>query len=167
MENFKILNKALANMTTFGKEQLIGEPDKLISGDEFAEMLGVSEETVRQRLQAGTLIAIAIVSAGRERGCGLPVFQTWDGIAGAPMEQVLKAIGYEGPGKDVDAADAFQFFVGRNDLLGGFTPVEVLTGAGMPDPDDIEAAEFLAKPDQERLEFVISVAHALMEARDA
>ena len=144
-ENLKLLNKALANMTTFGKKQLIDEPDKLIPGDEFAEMLGVSEETVRQRLQAGTLIAI--VSAGRERGCGLPVFQTWDGIAGAPMEQVLKAIGYEGPGKDVDAADAFQFFVGRNDLLGGLTPVEVLTGAGMPDPDDIEAAEFLAKPD--------------------
>jgi hypothetical protein len=165
VENLKLLNEASANMVTFEKNQLIDEPEKLISGNELAEMLGVTEEVVQKRLQAGKLIAI--LRDGGERGCGLPIFQAWDGIAGAPLEQVLKAIGYEGPGKDVDAADAFQFFVGRNDLLGGSTPVEVLTGAGVHDPDDIEAAEFFGKPDQERLEFVISVAHTLAEARDA
>lgn len=165
MENLVITNEALTDMATTVAKQLVGEPGKLISGSELSEMLGVSEEAVRQRLQAGKLIAI--LSAGRERGRGFPIFQAWDGIAGAPLEQILKALDYEGPGKAVDAAGAFQFFVSRNDLLGDFTPVEVLTGAGVPDPDDVEAAEFLAKPHQERLEFVTSVARALVEAHDA
>ncbi len=165
MENLVITNEALTDMAATVAKQLVGEPGKLISGNELAQMLGVSEEAVRQRLQAGKLIAL--LSAGRERGRGFPIFQAWDGIAGAPLEQILKALGYEGSGKAVDAADAFQFFVSRNDLLGDFTPVEVLTGAGVPHPDDMEAAEFLAKPHQERLEFVTSVARALVEARDA
>lgn len=156
---------ALTQLATTVTRELVGEPGKLISGNEIAQILGVSEEAVRQRLQGGKLIAI--LSEGRERGRGFPVFQTWEGITGAPLEQVLKALGYEGPRKAVDAADAFQFFVGRNELLGGFTPVEVLTGAGVPDQDDFEAEEFLAKPHADRLEFVTSVARALAEARDA
>lgn len=162
MENLMLTNEALTDMATTVAKQLVGEPGKLISGSELAEMLGVSEEAVRQRLQAGKLIAI--LSAGRERGRGFPIFQAWDGIAGGPLEQTLKALGYEGPGKAVDAADAFQFFVSRNELLGDLTPVEVLTGAGVSDPDDVEAAEFLTKPHQERLEFVASVARATAQA---
>lgn len=149
-------------MATSVARQLVGEPGKLVSGTDIAEMLGVSEEAVRQRHQAGKLIAI--LSQGRERGRGFPIFQAWDGITGAPLEQILKALGYEGPGKAVDGADAFQFFTSRNELLGGFTPVEVLTGAGVPDPDDAEATEFLAKPHQERVDFVASVARAFAEA---
>lgn len=155
---------ALTTLATNVTRELVGEPGKLISGNDLARMLGVSEEAVRQRLQAGKLIAI--LSDGRERGRGFPVFQAWAGIAGVPLEKVLKAFGYEGPGKTVDAADAFLFLVSRNDLLGDFTPVEVLTGAGLF-PQDIEAEEFLAKPYQERLAFVISVAQSIAEARDA
>lgn len=156
---------ALTQLATSVTRELVGEPGKLVSGNELAQMLGISEEAVRQRHQAGKLIAI--LTEGRERGRGFPIFQAWEGIAGATLEQVLKAIGYDGPGSSVDAAEAFQFFVSRNELLGGFTPVEVLTGAGLPDPEDIEAAEFLAKPYQERLEFVTNVARSLAEARDA
>lgn len=156
---------ALTQLATSVTRELVGEPGKLVSGNELAQMLGVSEEAVRQRHQAGKLIAI--LTEGRERGRGFPIFQAWEGIAGATLEQVLKAIGYDGPGSSVDAADAFQFFVSRNELLGDFTPVEVLTGAGLPNPEDIEAAEFLAKPYQERLEFVTNVARSLAEARDA
>lgn len=165
VENLVITNEALTDMATTVARQLVGEPGKLISGGEIAEMLGVSEEAVRQRHQAGKLIAI--LSAGRERGRGFPIFQAWDGIAGAPLEQIVGALGYEGPGqgKAVDAAEAFQFFTSRNELLGGFTPVEVLTGAGVPDADDMEAVEFLAKPHEERVEFVTSVARAMAEVR--
>lgn len=164
LADLMITNEALTDMATVVANQLVGEPGKLISGGEIAKMLDVTEEAVRQRLQSGKLIAV--LGAGRERGRGFPIFQAWAGIAGAPLEQILKALAYEGPGKSVDAADAFQFFVNRNDLLGNFTPVEVLTGAGLPGPDDVEAAEFLAMPHQKRLEFVTSVARSLAAARN-
>lgn len=165
MRNLVITNESLMDMASTMVMQLVGNPGKLVSGNDLAQMMGVSEEAVRQRLRAGKLIAI--LTAGRERGRGFPIFQAWSGIAGAPLEQILKAMGYNDPGKAVDAADAFQFFIGRNDLLSNFTPVEVLTGACVSHPADTEAAEFFAKPHQERLEFVTSVARTLFEAHDS
>lgn len=159
VENLVATNEALADMANTMAKQLVGEPGKLISGSEIAEMLGVSEEMVRLRHRDGKLIAI--LSAGRERGRGFPIFQAWDGVAGAPLEQIFKALGYEGPGQNVDAAQVFQFFIARNEFLGGFTPVEVLTGAGVTEPDDAEAAEFLSKPHEQRVEFVVDLAHAV------
>lgn len=165
LEQLMISNELFKDMATAVVKQMVGNPGELISGNALAQMLGISEEAVRQRLQAGKLIAI--ISAGRERGRGFPIFQAWEGIAGAPLEQILRAMGYQGPGGAVDAADAFLFFTGRNDLLGNFTPVEVLTGAVVADPADIEAFEFMAKPHQDRIEFVTKVARALLEARGA
>jgi hypothetical protein len=165
LEQLMISNELFTEMATAVVKQMVGTPGKLISGNALAQMLGISEEAVRQRLQAGKLIAI--ISAGRERGRGFPIFQAWEGIAGAPLEQILRAMGYQGPGGAVDAADAFLFFTGRNDLLGNFTPVEVLTGAVVADPADIEAFEFMVKPHQDRIEFVTKVARALLEARGA
>jgi len=165
LEQLVISNELFTDMATAVVKQMVGTPGKLISGKELAQLLGISEEAVRQRLQAGKLIAI--ISAGRERGRGFPIFQAWEGIAGAPIEQILRAMGYRGPGGAVDAADAFLFFTGRNDLLGNFTPVEVLTGAVVANPADIEAFEFMAKPHQDRIEFVTKVARALLEARGA
>lgn len=156
-------NAALGGVTSTLVRQLVGEPGKLLSGSEMAEKLGVSEEAVRQRHQAGKLIAV--LREGRERGRGFPIFQAWDGVAGQPLEEVLKALGYEGPGKPVDSAQAFQFFIARDDLLGGFTPVEVLTGAAVPDQEDVEAAEFLNKPHSERLRVVVDLARHVAKAR--
>lgn len=160
MANLVVTNEALTDMATTMAKQLVGEPGKLISGSEIAEMLGLSEESVRLRHRDGKLIAI--LSAGRERGRGFPIFQAWDGIAGAPLEQILAALGYDGRG-GLDAAEAFQFFTSRNELLGEFTPVEVLTGAGVAPADDAQAAEFLAKPHEERLEFVSQVARTVAQ----
>lgn len=163
VDNLVRSNEALTDMATTVVRQLVGEPGKLMSGSEIAEMLGVTEEAVRLRHKDGKLIAV--LSAGRERGRGFPIFQAWDGVAGEPLEKVLKAFGYEGPGKSVDAAQAFQFFIARDDMLGGFTPVEVLTGAGVIDPDDAEAAEFLSKPPAERVDFVEDFARGFAKAR--
>jgi hypothetical protein len=161
--NLVVTNEAFAEMAATVTRQLVGEPGKLISGSEIAEMLGVTEEAARLRHKDGKLLAI--LSAGRERGRGFPIFQAWDGVAGQPLEQILQTLGYEGPGKgSIDAAEAFQFFISRNELLGDFTPVEVLTGAGLPRDDDAQASDFLAKPHAERLEFVKAVAKTVREA---
>lgn len=161
-----VTNNALTEMAATAARQLVGHPGKLVSGTELAVMLYVSEEAVRQRHQAGKLIAI--LREGRERGRGFPVFQSWAGVAGAPLEQILGALGYRGPTVQpapLDAADAFQFFTSRNEFLGGFTPVEVLTGAGLHDSADQEASDFLDRPYEERLDLVTSVARAEAELR--
>lgn len=111
------------------------------------------------RRQNGQLIAIVLEEG--ERGKEFPVFQAWPGIDGEPLKRTLKALGYQGtlqePG--TSAAQAYQFFTGINELLGGLTPIQVLTGVGA-DVDDQAAVDFLAKPHDERLDFVLSVAKA-------
>lgn len=161
-----VTNEALNKLATSTARELVGRPGRLVSGLAFANMLQISEEAVRQRHQAGKLIAI--LQSGRERGRGFPVFQAWTGVAGAPLEQILGTLGYTGPTISteedrVDATDVYQFFIGRNEMLGGFTPVEALTGAGVHDASDSEAAEFLARPHADRLAVVMGVARS--EAR--
>ena len=161
MKELLATSSALSELAAKAARQLVGHPGKLVSGTELAGMLGVSEEAVRQRHQAGKLVAI--LSEGRERGRGFPVFQSWTGVTGARLEQILGALGYRGPAAPpdaMDAADAFQFFTSCNEMLGGFTPVQVLIGAGVHDASDKEAADFLAKPYEERFELVMSVARA-------
>jgi hypothetical protein len=162
VEDLAITTEALLEVSTSVVKQLVGDPSELVSGSELAEMLGISEEAVRQRHQAGKLISV--LRAGQERGRKFPVFQAWEGIAGLPLEQVLRALSDESQESCFDSAVAFQFFVCRIDLLGDFTPVEVLTGTGVPEPNDAEAAAFLNKPHQERLDFVMGVARTLAEA---
>lgn len=158
-----VTNEALSELATSTAKELVGQPGRLVPGVALADMLQISEEAVRQRHQAGKLIAI--LQSGRERGRGFPVFQAWAGVAGAPLEQILGALGYRGPaastgGNGVDAADVYQFFIGRNEMLGGFTPVEALTGAGVHDASDTEAAEFLAQAHADRLALVMGVARS-------
>lgn len=165
-------NQALSALAANSARQLVGHPGKLATGIELSQLLGISEEAVRQRHQAGKLIAI--LKHGRERGRGFPVFQSWVGIVGRPLEQILGVLGYRVPtgaratdeaGASPDAAEVFQFFIGRNDLLGGFTPVEVLTGVSVQEPSDEDAMQLLGRPDEERLALVLGAARAEAEQR--
>ena len=128
-----------------------------LTANDFATLLGLSEKSIQRRHHDGRLIAISL--EGREPGRGFPVFQAWPGIAGEPLERTLKALGYQGPLEDsgTPAAKVYQFFTGLNELLGGLTPIQVLTGVGA-DVTDQEAVDFLAKPHDERLDFVLAVA---------
>ena len=135
------------------------EASALLTGTELGAALGISEERVRQRLQNGRLIAI--LREGRERGRGFPAFQALEGIAGEPLEKVLRALGYSGPTQEsgTSAAEAYQFFTGSHELIGGLAPFQVLLGIGA-DVNDVEALEFLSKPHAERLAFIVSIAEA-------
>lgn len=135
------------------------EAGTLITGKDLASLLGISEEAIRRRHHDGKLIAI--LREGRLQGRGFPVFQAWAGIAGEPLERILKALGYLGPHQLTggDAAQSYQFFTGTHELLGGLSPIQVLTDVGA-EVNDQEAVDFLAKPHEERLNFVLSVAQA-------
>lgn len=136
-----------------------GDAGTLLTANDFATLLGMSEKAILRRHHDGKLIAISL--EGREPRRGFPVFQAWPGIDGEPLVRILKALGYQGPLQDTGtpAAQAYQFFTGINELLGGLTPIQVLTGVGA-DVTDQEAVDFLAKPHEERLDFVLSVAKA-------
>lgn len=133
------------------------EAGSLLTARDLASALGISEEAIRRRHLDGKLIAISL--EGREPGRGFPVFQAWPGIEGKPLERILKALGYFGPLQNTGApaTQVYQFFTGMHELLGGLTPIQVLTGVGA-DVNDQEAVDFLAKPHAERLNFVLSVA---------
>lgn len=146
-------------MTSAISQYRADEAATLLTASDFATLLGMSEEAVRRRHSDGKLIAIQ--RGGRLQGRGFPVFQAWPGIDGEPLERTLKALGYLGPLQNTGtpAAQAYQFFTGMHELLGGLTPIHVLTGVGA-DVNDQEAVDFLAKPHEERLSFVLSVAEA-------
>lgn len=157
--NVEISSNLAVAMARSAAQQWFEGAEKLVSGAEFARLLNLTEEAIRQRQQAGKLIAI--LKDGRERGRGFPVFQSWEGIAGAPLESVFGALGYAGPntGGGADATDVYQFFISKSELLGGLTPVHVLTGIAS-DVDDLEAAEFLKQPQEARLDVVLRMARA-------
>lgn len=146
-------------MTSTFFQHLADEAGSLLTARDLASALGISEEAIRRRHLDGKLIAISL--EGREPGRGFPVFQAWPGIEGKPLERILKALGYLGPLQNTGApaAQVYQFFTCMHELLGGLSPIQVLTGVGV-DSNDQEAVDFLAKPHEERLSFVLSVAEA-------
>lgn len=158
----RLSNAALTVVTNELTQEWAGDPGRLLNVTEFGALLDVSDEAIRQRHQAGKLIAV--LKDGRERGRGYPVFQSWAGVRGTPLEETLQALGYAGPSKmdGLDATQAYQFFVSRHELLGGLTPVQVLTGVGA-DVADQEANEFLEQPESARLDFVKKVAASTVE----
>jgi hypothetical protein len=129
------------------------------TAEELAAALNVSAETVRRRTLSRTLIAV--LGPGRKRGREYPMFQAWPGIAGAPLEAVLKALGRP------EDAQAYQFMTTPNEALGGATPIEVLVGEA---PEDAELApglrEFLKEDDQTRLRAVVEAAAARAAAAE-
>ena len=130
------------------------------TAEDLAAALNVSAETVRRRALSRTLIAV--LGPGRKRGREYPMFQAWPGIAGAPLESVLKALGRP------EGAQAYQFMTTPSQALGGATPIELLVGEI---PEDAELApgvrEFLRQDDETRLGAVVEAAAARAAAAEA
>ena len=109
--------------------ELVGEPGELLSSSEIAQMLGVGEEAVRQRQQAGKLIAIRSEGSGAEGafqssrpGTASPAHRSsrssWPWAMTARVS--TRALT---PPTPVSSSPA------ETSCWGGFTPVEVLTRA--------------------------------------
>lgn len=125
------------------------DPARGLTATEMAKQLNVSDETVRNREQAGELFSF--LRSGRKRGREYPVFQTYTGIAGEPLKRVLAALGCP------DGAAAYAFFTSPLDSLGGLSPVEALIGATGREVS-VEARAFLAAPAGHRLQTVVDAA---------
>lgn len=118
------------------------------AGD-LAKVLGVSDETVRNREQAGELFSL--LRPGRKRGREYPVFQLWPAVAGAPLKAILTALGRpSGPA-------AYAFFTSAQDTLAGLSPLEALVGTASREVSP-EAHEFLRAGRDERLATVVRAA---------
>lgn len=127
------------------------DPAELLSAVALGKRLSVSDETVRTREAEGKLFSI--LRPARKRGREYPAFQTWENITGAPLERVLQALGGAG-------SATFGFFVSPNDLLGGLTPVEALSGKLTLARNLDGGEELLKRESKERLQAVVAAAEA-------
>jgi len=129
---------------------LVGrDPSEALGIAAYAEMLGLSTETVRRREREGHVISF--LSAHRKRGRSYPVFQTWEGISGEPLREVLSHLPDAG-------AQAFAFFTAINDTLGGLTPIEALVGKLTTVRDVGDGKRLLEEDDAARRAAVIAAA---------
>jgi hypothetical protein len=143
--------KAVADIVGEAERQLAArrDPAEALSAAQLAAVLGVTDETVRNREAGGELFSI--LRPGRKRGREYPVFQTWEGVAGAPLKEILAALGR--PAGPV----AYAFFTSPQDTLGGLSPLEALVGL-TPREVSPEAQEFLRAGAPERLAVVVQAA---------
>jgi hypothetical protein len=127
------------------------DPQQAVSATELAKLLGVSDETVRNREQAGELFSL--LRPGRKRGREYPVFQTWEGIRGEPLQRILEALGAPG------GAQSHAFFTSPNVTLGGLSPLQALMGFASNSVGD-QVLELLQASTEERQAAVLDAARA-------
>lgn len=143
--------KAVAEIVADAERELAArrDPAQALSAAQLATLLGVTDETVRNREAAGELFSI--LRPGRKRGREYPAFQTWEGVAGDPLKDILAALGHpSGPA-------AYAFFTSAQDALAGLSPLEALGGL-MPREVSHEAQAFLRADAPERLAVVVQAA---------
>jgi hypothetical protein len=128
-------------------------PTRAISAAELGLALGVSDEVVRQREEAGDLFSVVFPQRGPERV--YPAFQAWPEIAGKRLMAVLVELKL----RQLGGAVAYQFFMLRDDVLGYVTPVEMLIeSVTSARPLERWMVEGLGYPAEERLEIVLGAA---------
>jgi len=137
----------------------LGDPMDSLGAKEMGAQLGaVSDETVRLRERGGELFSVMPV--GRKRGREYPVFQSWVGITGAPLKQVLVAL------TGLSTTDMHGFFAGVSEFLAGLTPVEAMMGALVQQrPLSPEAQELLRATKSDRMGAVLQAARSLVALR--
>lgn len=152
--------KAVADIIGDAERELAArrDPAEALSAAQLAAVLGVTDETVRNREAAGELFSI--LRPGRKRGREYPAFQAWEGVAGAPLKEILIALGR--PSGPV----AYAFFTSPQDTLGGLSPLEALVGL-TPREVSPEAQEFLRSGAPERLEAVVQAAQTYASSLEA
>ena len=152
--------KAVADIVAEAERELAArrDPAEALSAVQLAAVLGVTDETVRNREAAGELFSI--LRPGRKRGREYPAFQAWEGVAGAPLKDILAALGRPtGP-------VAYAFFTSAQDTLAGLSPLEALVGL-TPREVSPEAQEFLRAGAPERLAVVVQAAQTYASSLEA
>lgn len=152
--------KAVAEIVGEAQRELAArrDPAEALSAAQLAAVLGVTDETVRNREAAGELFSM--LRPGRKRGREYPAFQAWDGVTGGPLKEILTAL--DRPSGPV----AYAFFTSPQDTLGGLSPLEALVGL-TPREVSPEAQEFLGAAASERLAAVVQAAQTYASSLEA
>jgi hypothetical protein len=130
-----------------------GDPVAPLSAIELGRLLGLDDDSVRERERVGTLFSI--LRPATKKGREYPAFQAWPGIAGEPLVRALTALA------PADGATAYGFFISVTDLLVGLSPIEVLLGKPLTAREyDTDATRLLNAPKEERLVAVEKAAAA-------
>jgi hypothetical protein len=135
------------------------DPFTLLTVGQVGTILGgLSEDAVLQLEREGRFFAVSFPQRGLYRV--YPAFQFWPEVAGELLAQVMLQLG---DGVRVRGPDAYGFFSGADDLLGGATALEVMLGRLMwerpPErPVDPAVHEVLKRPADERLSVVLRYA---------
>lgn len=131
------------------------DPMESLTVAELAQALQVGAAEVLQKENEGELFSVVFPRISPHRA--FPAFQAWPGVAGQPLIAVLEALATKVHGGTL----AYGFFGGRNDLIGGLTPLEMLIGglttSRSLDTWVIDALELSAK---DRLAAVLNAANA-------
>lgn len=128
-------------------------PALALSAAELGVALGVNDDVVRQREEAGDLFSVVFPQRGPDHL--YPAFQAWPDIAGERLKAVLVELKIT----QLGGAIAYQFFMLRDEALGYVTPVEMLIGSvTSARPLERWVVEGLGYPAEERLEIVLRAA---------
>lgn len=131
------------------------DTSEMLSAAKLAERMSLGEESVRSRERQRAMFAI--LPHGRERGKVYPAFQIWEGIQGAPLKQVLEALG------ELDGTQVYGFFTSPHELLGMQTPIEVLIGRATTFRESAKGEALFERSPDERLKTVVDVARLYAE----
>lgn len=135
-------------------EVVMGNPVEPLTAIALGRAVGdLTEEEVLAREKAGEFFSI--LRPGQRRGREYPAFQTWRGISGEPLAQVLEILRPHG------GSAAYGFFTSPDRDLGGLTPIELLIGH-MTNARELEgdAIKLLAGTSENRRDTVLVAAQA-------
>jgi hypothetical protein len=122
-----------------GKIEILSRPD-MLTGEQFAQRLGLVRATINNRRLAGKLFALDF---GTKRGVRYPAWQCElieETAVRESFESVMQALAA------VSAWSRYRFFTRASPSLGGSTPIEALKhGHGI---ESVEAAETWASGEQ-------------------
>lgn len=142
----------------------IADPDERLSANELIETLGLANGAGLRAIERGGT-AICLASTTSDAAREFPILQTWPGIAGQPLAQVVGALGEYVPAR---SPAAYMFFISPDDLLGYLTPIEALIGQVIFTTDrEPTTAELLTLSHELRVEVVVGAARAYAACSNA
>lgn len=97
----------------------------MLTTDQMATRLEIGRTTLRRLEGSNQLFSVRLMGQAGQRA--YPEFQTWAGINGEPLKQVLAKL------VSLSGSLTLGFFASEDELLSGMTPVEVLLGQPLTD----------------------------------
>jgi hypothetical protein len=143
-----------------------GDPLAPLSAAEIGQVLGLDEQSVHAKANAGQLFSIR--RSGHNYGQEFSAFQAWPGVTGEPLVQTLAALVPPGENGPASGTAAYGFLTSLTDLLGDLAPMEVLLGRQLSSRQIAAVSRaLLGTSATERLSLVLLTARAIAASESA